>query len=276
MGQMTVKQYLTEVQTSLSTQIQNNMSALPKDFNSQRFTLNCMAMMKDKLNDFSGIKVETVVQAFLKGAFLGLDFFNGECYAIAYKGDCNFQTDYKGEIKLAKKYSKSHPIKNIYAKNVREGDIFETYIEKGEQVLNFRPKPFNNAPILGTFAVVYFEDGSMIYDTMSVEEINEVRENYSKAANSPAWKKSPGEMYKKTVLRRLLKLVDLDFDNTLQNQAFIDGGDFDAEKAKSTVPRGADAGEPSNLFGTNDDSNPDIIDGEFREVEDMGMDIEEA
>lgn len=35
-------------------------------------------------------------------------------------------------------------------------------------------------------------------------------------------------MYKKTVLRRLCKLIDLDFD-VKQQQAFNDGGDFSFE-----------------------------------------------
>ena len=71
--------------------------------------------------DFSKCEAPTVVRTLLKGAFLGLDFFNGECYAIPYGNQCQFQTDYKGEIKLCKRYS-SNPIQDIYAKVVREGD----------------------------------------------------------------------------------------------------------------------------------------------------------
>ena len=69
-----------------------------------------------------------------------------------------------------------------------------------------------------------------MYDTMSVSEIEHTRTSYSKAANSKAWKQSPGEMYKKTVLRRLCKMIDLDFDNIEQQQAFDDGSDFDPNK----------------------------------------------
>lgn len=43
--------------------------------------------------------------------------------------------------------------------------------------------------------------------------------------DSQAWKSSTGEMYKKTVLRRLCKLIDLDFDNIEQQKAYEDGGD---------------------------------------------------
>ncbi|RKI36828.1 hypothetical protein D7V86_24895 [bacterium D16-51] len=70
----------------------------------------------------------------------------------------------------------------------------------------------------------------MMYDTMTVAEMEETKKNYSKAQNSKAWKNSPGEMYKKTVLRRLCKLIDLDFDNIEQQMAFQDGSDFDPQK----------------------------------------------
>ena len=45
----------------------------------------------------------------------------------------------------------------------------------------------------------------MIYETMSTFDIEETRTNYSKQAGGQAWTKSTGEMYKKTVLRRLCK-----------------------------------------------------------------------
>lgn len=229
MGQITTKEYLGNVQKEIENELARNIQALPEGFNKQRFILNCITVMKDNVRDFSGIDPITVATAFVEGAYLGLDFFNKECYAIPYGGNVNFQTDYKGEIKLAKRYSRN-PIKDIYAKNVREGDFFEERIENGNQIVNFRPEPFSDKKIIGTFAVVLYKDGSMMYDTMSVSEIEHTRTSYSKAANSKAWKQSPGEMYKKTVLRRLCKMIDLDFDNIEQQQAFDDGSDFDPNK----------------------------------------------
>lgn len=63
---------------------------------------------------------------------------------------------------------------------------------------------------------------------------------YSKAKDSQAWKSSTGEMYKKTVLRRLCKLIDLDFDNIEQQKAYEDGGD--AVFNQQSLP-GATAGQ---------------------------------
>lgn len=227
MAQITTKEYLANIQKGIDAELKANIKAVPDGFNKERFALNCVAVLKEKLKDWNNIDTGSIVATFAKGAYLGLDFFNGECYAIPYGGAVQFQTDYKGEIKLCKKYSKN-PIKDIYAKNVRNGDLFEEKIEDGKQTITFKPVPFSNEPIIGAFAVVLFKDGTMIYDTMSVEEIEEVRNAFSKAKNSKAWEKTPGEMYKKTVLRRLCKLIDLDFD-VKQQQAFNDGGDFSFE-----------------------------------------------
>ena len=230
MAQMTKREYLEAIRNKLIASLTERAKALPPGFNKDRFTMNCISVIQDMLADKDSSKklaecsVDSIVIAFMKGALLDLDFFNGECYIIPYGGTANFQTNYRGEIKLCKKYSKNK-IRDIYAKNVRKGDFFEEVIEGGHQTVTWKPVPFNDEEIIGSFAVVLYEDGSMIYDTMSKAMIEKTRQDYSKMPNSPAWKKSPGEMYKKTVLRRLVKLVDFDFANVDQIRAFDEGGD---------------------------------------------------
>lgn len=232
------KNYLVAIHEGLNSSLEKQVAALPKEFNKQRFMQNCMTVLQDGQADFSKCEASTVVRTLLKGAFLGLDFFNGECYAIPYGGSCQFQTDYKGEIKLCKRYS-SNPIKDIYAKVVREGDEFVENIENGNQTVSFKPQAFNDGQIIGAFAVCLYKDGSMIYDTMSKAEIEHTRQTFSKAANSKAWKDSYGEMCKKTVLRRLCKLIDLNFDTAEAMQAFDDGSAFDVKNPKPAEPEKA-------------------------------------
>lgn len=230
MGQMTVEQWYGTIKTGLTKKLTENKEALPAGFNQQRFILNCITVIQDMMKDnkkkeqLEKINPETIPVCLAKAAYLGLDFFNGECYAIPYGGNLTFQTDYKGEIKLCKRYSKNK-IKDIFAKVVRQGDFFMEEVDGGKQNVQYRPKPFSNEQMIGAFAIVVFEDGSMMYDTMSSEDIENVRNTYSKMKDSRAWKSSTGEMYKKTVLRRLCKLIDLDFVNIEQQKAYEDGGD---------------------------------------------------
>jgi len=214
---------------ALMDKLESVNDALPKDFNKQRFVQNALALIHDtpKLMEY---KQSEIMTGLLKGAYLGLDFYSKECYLIPYGEQLNYQTDYRGAKKLAKKYS-IRPIKDIYAKLVREGDEFEETIINGEQGINFKPKPFNNADIIGAFAVCLYQDGGMIYDTMSLADLENTRKS-SKASNSPAWKNFTGEMYKKTVLHRLCKHIELDFENPTQQTAFMAGMEIETDTEK--------------------------------------------
>lgn len=252
------KNYLVEIHKGLDETLDRQVAALPQNFNKQRFMQNCMTVLQDGTADFSKCDPKSVIRTLLKGAFLGLDFFNSECYAIPYGSTVSFQTDYRGEIKLCKRYS-SNQIKDIYAKIVREGDEFIENIENGQQTVTFRPKPFNDGKIIGAFAVCLYMDGGMIYDTMSVSEIEHTRTTFSKAPNSKAWKDSYGEMCKKTVLRRLCKLIDLNFDTAEAMQAFEDGSDFDVKGHKAEPEKATDVLE---VIDTEAKEITDATDGE--------------
>lgn len=213
----------------LSQKLDSVRDALPKDFNKQRFVQNAMALIHDK-PELKNYNQNEIVMGLLKGAYLGLDFYNKECYLIPYGEQLNYQTDYRGAKKLAKKYS-IRPIKDIYAKLVREGDEFEEVIINGEQGINFKPKAFNDGKIVGAFAVCLYQDGGMIYDAMSLADLENTRKS-SKASNSPAWKNFTGEMYKKTVLHRLCKHIELDFENPTQQTAFMAGMEVETDMEK--------------------------------------------
>lgn len=257
MAQVTTEQYLEDIQNNLSQLLTKKKEALPPGFNQQRFVLNCMTVINDMLKDskkreaLNKVNPQTIPLCLIKGAYLGLDFMNGECYAIPYGNTMNFQTDYKGEIKVCKALSKD-PIKDIYAKVVREGDFYEEAVESGVQTVNFKPVPFSGKPVIGAFAIVLYKDGTMKYDSMSKEEIEKTRDVYSKAKGSQAWKESTGEMYKKTVIRRLSKLIDKNMDNIEQIRAYEEGSGFEFDNTTSGqkrrgIPQGA-AEEAVDVF----------------------------
>jgi len=258
--------YLVAIYEGLSNSLEEQSVALPQNFNKQRFLQNCMTVLQDGRADFSKCDPRTVVRTLLKAAFLGLDFFNNECYAIPYGTSVSFQTDYKGEIKLAKRYS-SNPIQDIYAKVVRDGDEFAENIENGKQTVSFTPKPFNDGEIIGAFAVCLYKDGGMIYDTMSKAEIEHTRNVFSKASNSKAWKESYGEMAKKTVLRRLCKLIDLNFDTAEAMQAFEDGAAFEVKERPKEKYEAHDIYAESTVVENEEPAETEVVDTEEKKDE---------
>lgn len=220
--EQTFSGYLTE-------NLERVSDCLPKDFNKARFVQNTISLLNDN-PQLAKYGKQQLLGGLLKGATLGLDFFNRECYLIPYGNQLNYQTDYRGAKKLAKKYS-IRPIKDIYAKLVREGDDFQERVANGEQTIYFSPLPFNDGEIIGAFAVCQFQDGGLIYDTMSRAELENTRKS-SKAPNSPAWENFTGEMYKKTVLHRLCKHIELDFESPEQRSAFTAGMEIETDTEK--------------------------------------------
>ena len=255
---------LKQTNNMLTNMLEKEAAALPKGFNSLRFKQNALTVLNDL--DISKLKGQefNLAKCLMKGAYLGLDFFNKECYVITYGSVPQFMTDYKGEEKLCKKYS-INPIKDIYDKLVREDDFFEEVVENGKQFVNFKPVPFSNKPIIGAFAVVYYQDGSMNYETMSLQEIEFIRDNFSKQKNGQAWGKSFGEMAKKTVLRRLCKHIELDFDSIEQNKVWQEENiaDFKEEKPieeKSAIEQELeDSGALENTQNSCVDTNYEVI-----------------
>ena len=200
--------------------------ALPPDFNKARFIQNTVALVQDN-EQLSRQPQAKLVPVLLKGAYLGLDFFNGEAYAVPYGQNLQFMPSYKGLVKLCKRFSK-RPLTDIYAHVVREGDEFESGMEDGHEFVNFKPKSFNDGAIIGAFAVAQFVDGGIKVETMSKAQLDAVK-RMSKAQSGTAWKFFSEEMYKKCVIRRLCKGIDLDMD---AEQARIVRGEEEAQEVE--------------------------------------------
>ena len=236
----------TDFSTSLTTDLETQKNALPRDFNIARFVQNSVALLNGNeiLQEFARANGTSQIKAgLLRGAYLGLDALNAEMYLVPYGKTLNFMPSYKGMAKLVQKYS-TREIKTLYAKVVREGDQFEEIIDHGEPSINFRALPFNNASIIGVFAVCQYKDGGMVYEVMSRDDVEQCRKA-SKAKNSPAWSQFWSEMAKKTVLRRLCKNLSIDMDAKAA-EAFDSGLEIETDikaQAKQEIEENANREE---------------------------------
>lgn len=230
-NQVTVVQKASAI---LNGMIDKYIESLPSDVSRARIYQSAVAVMNSDI-DFSKCKPQDVAMEFFKGVVLGLEASNKEYYVIPYGTKPTFQMDYKGAKKLAMKYSERE-IKDVKSYLVKEGDHIDFGVKDGEDYFEFKPVPFSKADVVGVVSVVYFTDGGMVYETMSTEEVEEIRNGFSKAKNSPAWVKTWGEMAKKTVMRRALKGVTLNFENPEQTKAFIeDDMDFQRKEVQAEV-----------------------------------------
>ena len=250
---------------SLNTALVEVKDALPKELNVTRFVNNAIALLNEnkQLQDFASKVPNGKAQIranMVKAAYLGLDFMNKEAYLVPFKDTLNFMKSYTGAIKLCKKYS-IRPIKEIYAKLVREGDEYETAIIDNEPHITFKPKAFNDGPIKGAFAVVQFEDGGINYTEMSLAEL-EKRRSCSMQKDGPTWKKWTDQMYLKTVLHSLCKTIQIDFDNAEQVKYFNEEMQIvtdPQEQAKSDIENNANSVEFGEQETFTVDENGEVI-----------------
>lgn len=236
----------------VTEKLDNISAALPKDFNKARFVQNAIALLNEK-PDLQKFGQTQILSGLLRGATLGLDFYNHECYLVGYGSQLQYQTSYIGQQKVLKKYS-IRPVKDIYAEVVREGDEFSTQIVNNEKSVTFKPLPFNTKPVIGAFAVCEFVDGGIAVETMSIDELEAVRK-VSKMGNAGAWKSFTTEMQRKSVIRRLCKKIEIDFENAEQKAIFESDTNIEtdpAELAKKNVELNA--------------NTVDFVDAEFSEV----------
>ena len=250
-------QTFTEMMTTTLTEVKD---ALPADFSIPRFVQNAVALLNNNKALAQYAKTygtSRIKQGLLLGAYLGLDSLNQEFHLIPYGAELNFQKDYRGARKLIMKYS-IRPVKDVYSMLIREGDFLEEVVEMGVRNVNFKPLPLNRGKTIGAFAVVLYEDGSIAYDVMNIDELEATRKK-SKAANAMAWKDFPGEMQKKTVLHRLSKQIPLDFANQQQKDAFMADMAIDTEKTDYSE-------EIIDPFAQTEVVEGEVIDGEVKEI----------
>lgn len=254
---------------SLTDGLMENKDALPKDFNVARFVQNSVALLNgnEVLSKYAKqYGLAPIKAGLMRGAYLGVDALNSEFHLVPYGDKLQFLLDYRGAVKLMKKYS-IKPVADIYAEVVRQGDDYKREIINGEHRVNFSPIPFNGGAVIGAFAVCRFTDGTMVVEELSLKDLEKIRSK-SKMGNGMAWKDFTEEMYKKTALHRLKKRISLEFDSPNQKEIFDEDGainlgrvqqeyhDFDEE-----VPQAEEVVVESTVV-ENEVDLPDFLQGE--------------
>ena len=123
---------------------------------------------------------------------------------VPFKSKAQWLPMYQG---LLRRFRRSGKFKWVTANVVREGEEFAHHID--EQGEHFRHVPGDkfDAPIVKIYAMATTKDGGVFVNVMSLAEANKIR-NMSRASRDDSpWKVWPEEMYKKTALRRLSKVL---------------------------------------------------------------------
>lgn len=212
-------------------QRQGAISALvPKHLNPER-------LMKVLLNSiYKTPKLQectpsSLLQCALTAAELGLEPGGalGHAYLVPYKETCTFIIGYRGLIELMRR---SGQLASIRAVVVRERDRFR-YTEGLDQNIEHEPFLDGDAGALKyVYAVAKLKDGSVQCEFMTRQQVDAIRARSRSKDNGP-WVTDFDEMAKKTVVRRIAKLLPLSSEAAKALE--VDGDDYIDSTATAVV-----------------------------------------
>lgn len=219
-------------------------TALPKHMSADHLVRTVLNAIQQN-NALLKCTTDSVWDAVMKCAELGLEPGSalGHAYLIPYGERCQLVIGYKGMLVLARR---SGEIESITAYIVHEKDEF--HVEYGLEP-KLRHVPFFEGdpgkPRLA-YAVGRMKGGGVQFEVMSLTQIEAVRRRGSNRKGSP-WDSDWEEMARKTVLRRIFKLlpmsVELQHFQTLQHAQDVLEGDvlgesLEGDGAAHALPAG--------------------------------------
>ena len=173
-----------------------------------------LAQLLIKIPDLTEYDPKSLIFATVKAYEQGYSFDpqDAEAYFIPYKKEIQFQKGYRG---IMKDLMKRPDVIDIVADVVYEGDELKVGKDKAGRLilLQHHPNIFNRGEIIGAYAFVYYKiDGENVSNgvILTAKEIEEYRA-FSKADKAMGeksfWVKFKADMYKKTVIKQLKKVL---------------------------------------------------------------------
>jgi recombination protein RecT len=200
----------------------------------ERMAINCVVKVPKLLS----CDKLSFLKALMECASLGLepDSTFGYAYILPYGSQAKLIPGYKGLLELARR---SGEISTIYAEVVRKDDKFK--IVKGLHLdLIHEPSldPEASDEIIWAYAVARLKDGGVQFADMPRKEIDAIRARSRSGGNGP-WVTDFPEMAKKTVLRRLSKVLPMSAE--YRKAEALDNDDYDLDGKHQELPTAQEA-----------------------------------
>jgi len=201
-----------------SEKIQEQLvAALPRHYTPEQFTV----IVRTQINrnpKLAECDQGSFLSAMLQAAQMGIapDGRNGHLIprfnGKTQRTECTFQPDYKGLVGLVRK---NENVADLYAEVVYENDAFKVTKGLHRDLIHEQDPKRERGEAIGAYAVIAYKDGTHSWEWLTRADIENVRNrsdswkaHVSKGYDSP-WKTDEGEMFKKTAIKRLIKLADI-------------------------------------------------------------------
>lgn len=253
--QKTKKVSTLELQAKYSTgvakqleDLQNNQGLkMPKDYNASAALQGALFALTNisgrNALDPSNFNSLSVRNSLMDMLTQGLSVGKKQGYFIPYAKDISFMRSYFGTQTVLKRLP---DIKDIYAIVVHAKDELELgYDEQGNtKVIKHNPPKitsksaeevtaFLDAPIVGAYATIVYEDGHTVQDFMTIKRI---KQSWGMSRNHSVQEKFPDEMAKRTVIQHAAKnLVNSSTDDEALWSAYNRNTDEEFDDNKKDV-----------------------------------------
>lgn len=208
MAALTPKQRTEQFMQSIINRKQSFASLLPKGLQPEWFLAEVRVAVARAPNLASCDQV-SVVDALTTCAQLGLSPSGrlGSAYLIPFKDKCTLVVGYKGYLDLA---YRSGEVMGMQAQVVHESDEFEWEEGLEPKLRHVRSAEENPGKMTHAYAVATMKNGHKAFVVMLAREVLRIkaRSPGAKKAGGP-WDTDEAEMWKKTAVRRLLKMLPL-------------------------------------------------------------------
>lgn len=159
---------------------------------------------------------QSVYAACQKAAQDGLVLDGREAALVPFKQSCQYMPMVNG---ILKKLRNSGQLSTISAQTVHKNDSFK-FNPAMDDVPSHNPDWFGDrGDMIGVYAVARMKDGGTVVEIMNMAQISKVR-GVSRSGDRGPWKDWPDEMAKKSVLRRIAKMLpsSADMDQMFEHE----------------------------------------------------------
>jgi len=252
-----------------SEKIQEQLvAALPRHYTPEQFTV----IVRTQINrnpKLAECDQGSFLSAMLQAAQMGIapDGRNGHLIprfnGKTQRTECTFQPDYKGLVGLVRK---NENVADLYAEVVYENDIFKVTKGLHRDLIHEQDVKVDRGAAIGAYAVIAYKDGSYSWEFMSRVDVENVRNrsdswkaHLAKGYDTP-WKTDEGEMFKKTAIKRLIKLADISqetSDRIAADPEFAPPQPMQVEIKPASIPALPQNAEPDDIQMENNVSRTD-------------------
>lgn len=184
--------------------------------------------------------------AVMLAARLGLepDSALGHFYIIPYGKTAQVIIGYRGMLELA---MRSPDVRSVYAQEVYAGDTFDVLLGTDKKIVHVPDLSAAKKDLIAVYAVAEYVNGTQEVEVMSRYDVDQIK-NRSKSSKSGPWVTDYGAMARKTVLRRICKLIPRAIDaqraaaieeaievGAQDAASFIEGEEFSVVEEKEPV-----------------------------------------